>query len=78
MSVSQELIMTQILLTGTKLLKPVMTKLCENQIEMSCVMRKPKFWFPTRSDTNQAVQLQKMARCLKFRIVLSVLQKQRR
>ena len=26
------------------------------------------FWFPTRSDTNWAVQLQKMARCLKFRI----------
>ena len=24
-------------------------------------MRKPKFWFPTLSDTNQAVQLQKMA-----------------
>ena len=31
-------------------------------------MRKPTFWFPTRSDTNQAVQLQKMARGLKFRI----------
>ena len=29
-------------------------------------MRKPTFWFPTRSDTNQAVQLQKMARGLKF------------
>ena len=28
----------------------------------------PTFWFPTRSDTNQAVQLQKMARGLKFRI----------
>ena len=26
------------------------------------------FWFPTWSDTNQAVQLQKMARGLKFRI----------
>ena len=24
-------------------------------------MRKPMFWFPTWSDTNQAVQLQKMA-----------------
>ena len=32
-------------------------------------MRKPTFWFPTRSDTNQAVQLQKMARGLKFRIL---------
>ena len=31
-------------------------------------MRKPMFWFPTRSDTNQAVQLQKMIRGLKFRI----------
>ena len=30
-------------------------------------MRKQTFWFPTRSDTNQAVQLQK-ARGLKFRI----------
>ena len=29
-------------------------------------MRKPMFWFPTWSDTNQAVQLQKMARGLKF------------
>ena len=27
---------------------------------------KSKFWFPTWSDTNQAVQLQKMARALKF------------
>ena len=31
-------------------------------------MRKPTFWFPTRSDTNQAVDLQKMAIGLKFRI----------
>ena len=31
-------------------------------------MRKPTFWFPTRSDTNQAVQPQKMARGLKFQI----------
>ena len=29
-------------------------------------MRKPTFWFPTWSYTNQAVQLQKMARDLKF------------
>ena len=35
---------------------------------MSRVMRKPTFWFSTRSGTNQAVQLQKMARGLKFRI----------
>ena len=31
-------------------------------------MRKPTIWFPTGSDTNQAVQLQEMARGLKFRI----------
>ena len=30
-------------------------------------MRKQTFWFPTLSDTNQAVQLQKIARGLKFR-----------
>ena len=30
-------------------------------------MRKPTFWFSTRSDTNQAVQSQEMARGLKFR-----------
>ena len=33
-------------------------------------MRKPTFWFPTWSDTNQAVQLQKMVRGLKFRILV--------
>ena len=35
---------------------------------MSRVIRKLTFWFRTWSDTNQAVQLQKMARCMKFRI----------
>ena len=39
-----------------------------SKIKMSRIMRKPTFWFPTWSDTNQAVQLQKMARGLKFRI----------
>ena len=33
-------------------------------------MRKPTFWFPTWSDTNKAVQLQKMTRGLKFRIYI--------
>ena len=33
---------------------------------LSHVMRKPTFWFPTWSDTNQAVHLQKMAWDLKF------------
>ena len=36
--------------------------------DMSHVTRKPTIWSPTWSDTNQTVQLQKMARCLKFRI----------
>ena len=31
-------------------------------------MRKPTFWFPTLSDTNRAVQLQKMARNWEFLI----------
>ena len=31
-------------------------------------MRKLTFWFPTRSDTIKALQIQKMARGLKFRI----------
>ena len=35
---------------------------------MNRVMRKPTFWFPTWSDTNQTVQLLKMARGFKFRI----------
>ena len=34
---------------------------------LSRVMRKPTFWFPTWSDTNQAVQLLKTVRGLKFR-----------
>ena len=33
---------------------------------MSHIMRKPMFWFPTWSNANQAVQLQKMAETLKF------------
>ena len=35
---------------------------------MSRDVRKPTFCFPTWSETNQAVQLQKMVRGLKFRI----------
>ena len=46
----------------------VLGKIFEGFYHMSRVMRKPTFWFPTRSDTNQAVKLQKMARGLKFRI----------
>ena len=33
---------------------------------MSHLMRKPTMWFLNRSDTKQAVQAQKMDRCLKF------------
>ena len=42
---------------------------CEwaSKVHMSRVMRKPTYWFPTWSDTNQAVQSQKMARGMKFR-----------
>ena len=32
-------------------------------------MRKPTFWFPTLSDTNQALQPQNMARGLKLGIL---------
>ena len=35
---------------------------------LSHIMIKQTFWFPTWSDTNLAVQLQEMARGLKFRI----------
>ena len=31
-------------------------------------MRKPTFWFPTRSDTNQAVQSMKIARIMNCHI----------
>ena len=36
--------------------------------DMSLCMRKPNIWVPTRSDTNRAVQSQKMVRSLKFPI----------
>ena len=42
---------------------------CEKGIYyMSHDVRKPTFLFPTRSDTNRAVQRKKMDRALKFRI----------
>ena len=37
-------------------------------LKMSRVVRKQTFWFPTWSDTNQAVQLQNIDRGLKFRV----------
>ena len=39
----------------------------DGDTNMSRVMRKPTLWFPTWSNTIQAVQLQKMARGLTFR-----------
>ena len=38
--------------------------------DLSLDVRKPVFGFPTRSDTNQAVDPQKIARGLKFRIYI--------
>ena len=35
---------------------------------MSRLVGKPTMWFPNRSDTNRAVQAQKTARSMKFRI----------
>ena len=35
---------------------------------LSRLVGKPTMWFPNRSDTNRAVQAQKGARSLKFRI----------
>ena len=66
--------MTEKLLTGTLSLNKTKPKaldfhILDSRISLlSRVMRKPTFWFPTWSDTNQAVQLQKMARGMKFRI----------
>ena len=34
--------------------------------QLSRLVEKPTMWFPNRSDSNQAVQLQKTARSLKF------------
>ena len=36
--------------------------------DLSHIARKPATGFPTRSDSNRAVQPPKMARCMKFRI----------
>ena len=52
----------RVILENHKIVKVMQTR------HLSHVMRKPTFWFPTWSDINQAVQLQKMARGLKFRI----------
>ena len=38
------------------------------KVKMSRVVRKQTFWFPTWSDTNQAVQLQKIDRGLKLQV----------
>ena len=46
----------------------IMETLSKLQSNLSHVMKKQTFCFPTWSDTNQAVQVQKIARGLKFRI----------
>ena len=38
------------------------------RLYMSLIVRKPVLGFPTKSDTNRSVLLQKMAKGLKFRI----------
>ena len=44
----------------------VYSGLLKLMLEMNHVMRKPKTWFPNRSNTNRAVQPQEMARGWKF------------
>ena len=39
---------------------------CMYMYYLSRLVEKPTMWFPNRSDTNRAVQSQKMARTLKF------------
>ena len=46
----------------------VLHRLLHDEAHLSLVVRKRYSGFPTRSDTIQAVQLQKMARGLQFRI----------
>ena len=46
---------------GTRVMSDVLRNL-------SHLVGKPTMWFSNRSDTNWAVQAQKMARSLKFRI----------
>ena len=41
---------------------------CVRNAELSHLVGKQTMWFPNRSDTNWAVQAQKMARSLKFQI----------
>ena len=40
--------------------------LTANPYDMSRLVGKPTMWFPNRTDTNRAVQLQKQAKSLKF------------
>ena len=44
----------------------LITGVINESINLSRVMRKPTMWFPNKSDTNRAVQAQKMARDWKF------------
>ena len=54
--------------TGKRRKGPRGTKEAEKYVLMSMCVRKPTIWVPARSDTNRAVESQKQARSLKFRI----------
>ena len=49
---------------------PACNFLINSNVNLSRPVRKPTMWFPTRPDTNRPVQSQKMARSLKFRILV--------
>ena len=51
---------------GSVLGNPLRNVSCHEETNNVVSMRKPTMWFPNRSDTNQAVQAQKMTRSLKF------------
>ena len=65
----QELMANMRINTANRLIGVPVAACNTKKIHLSSVMRKPMFCFITWFDTNQAVQLQKMARGLKFRIL---------
>ena len=54
--------------TFCEIAAPTVQCISLNHVYLSLVVKKPVSGFPTMSDTNQAVQPQKMARGSKFRI----------
>ena len=53
---------------GLQFSQAYLSKNCCFDLYLSCIVRKLVLGFPNRSDTNRAVQSQKIARGLKFRI----------